>query len=218
MLSIRLLVGALLLGLLSAALPAPMSPNLALRGGDPGKRDRNAGVQKGVLRSTPIRGGDGNYEDLDQVPHTLSPLSHRTHTLITLSPHTPSSLSHHTHPHHSLTTHTLTTLSPLSLTFLGLLFVDSCWWHSGVQHEALVHSLLGFHASTVWGSTDTRIQVTPLPKRAIRSSHACTAWGSTLSPKPDPGDPPPEEGAPQHSWQNPPRECYSWRNQRLRRS
>jgi hypothetical protein len=57
-----MLIFALLLGLLSAALHAPM----------PGKRDRN--VQKGgVLRSTPIRGGDGDYADLDEV-HFCGPL------------------------------------------------------------------------------------------------------------------------------------------------
>jgi hypothetical protein len=55
MISLRLLVCALLLGLLSAALLPPMS----------GKRDW--GVQKGVLRSSPMRGGEGDYEDLDEV-------------------------------------------------------------------------------------------------------------------------------------------------------
>ena len=77
----RLLVCALLLGLVSAALPAPLSLTLALRvkrgggGGELGPRGlnaQNAGVNpKMLLRCTRIRGGDDDYDDPDAVLSAL---------------------------------------------------------------------------------------------------------------------------------------------------
>eukprot|EP00290_Baffinella_frigidus_P017660 CAMPEP_0180196944 /NCGR_PEP_ID=MMETSP0987-20121128/4375_1 /TAXON_ID=697907 /ORGANISM="non described non described, Strain CCMP2293" /LENGTH=64 /DNA_ID=CAMNT_0022151855 /DNA_START=87 /DNA_END=278 /DNA_ORIENTATION=+ len=64
MIALRLLFSALLLGLISAALPAPTFALRALRGGGGGQ---NAGVDPKRLlhRNTLIRGGDGDYDDPD---------------------------------------------------------------------------------------------------------------------------------------------------------
>ena len=79
---LRLLACALLLGLASAALPAPMSLTLALRGGGGelgprGLNVQNAGVNpKMLLHSTRIRGGDDDYDDPDAVPSALLDAHH----------------------------------------------------------------------------------------------------------------------------------------------